>query len=1102
MEFLFLIFIYPLQAIMKSVLDFTYIVTNNYVVSIGILSIVVNILLLPLYHFAEKLQNKERLVQRKLRPKLKEIKSNFQGAERFMMIHTLYRQVKYHPVYAIRTSLGFLIQVPFFLAAYLLLLHFEAFNGVSELWFSDLSRPDKLLYGINLMPILMTAINLASAFVYCQNLTDAEKRQIWIIAILFLILLYHSPVALVLYWTLNNVFSLLKNIGYHIYERKESTPEEGIRNLKSLIHSKFTRLLSYCRCDLPDHFRNTFTSTASKLLLLLLALDQFIFYLPVSTSLTLFRTGTCLSLFGLSTIFSKSPGDFFRQVLAPVKTVQSIFKKHSPTTLFRIGCWWGLLILALYKARVYRSLRLHLDKSDPATSLALSLSISALAILSVTGLYAYITSRLKHSLPKNGLVSLLVVSAFGILSLFSCLLWVTDSYLIQNPAYMKEILAGALFGLLISVHFYQIRRFFRYLADIRGRFVKAVFQTSYGFKGILIFLTMTTVYSFLSTDNPFHRQFHFVELIGISGVIFMVILEKIRSYQLDVGIGLFLSLSSLLYFMLVVAGPFMIYASSLESINSSKMQLIIPHLRIFFQLLSGSTLIYLFASENIKKLMVYLTAFAVVSGYLYTFVIIGNFGHLDAFKFENPALLDIITGQMVIEIFALTVLATVVWKFLPGLQKVLMPLSVLVLLTMAGYTSFQLASNDAIKAVTHTGTPEALQQVHTYSADQNVVILMLDGFAGVEAARIIQSHPDFLDQFTGFTWYPNTLSVSTKTWSSIATMSAGPTYTPEAVNRKKNVSFREEITKAYNTLSRGFQTNGYNVSYINPQYGDCQKLNGVNCFKSFKPLVPVVTHPISAETISVISIFKAAPFFLKKWIYQKGEWHTKTQTNIRRSTDKIRHLEFLKWMGKNLTVSKDEKKTFKFYQFSVPHTPAILNKNCEYTSYGKYEAEAACAMLYISNFIKSLKAAGIYDQTKIILVSDHGQPGIKETGLFENDMQNYLRQVASESKENRLAMQVVQPLLMVKDFNTRHHSIKRNNTFMSNGDMASIACSAVGGCPDIPPDPTQYPILNRKLKIFNAYVNKGRGQSPVYQITDQYEVVNSIFERKNWKKIK
>jgi len=69
---------------------------------------------------------------------------------------------------------------------------------------------------VNALPIVMTVINIGASAVYSTGLGIKEKLQLYITATVFLVLLYHSPSGLVFYWTLNNVFSLFKNIFYRI----------------------------------------------------------------------------------------------------------------------------------------------------------------------------------------------------------------------------------------------------------------------------------------------------------------------------------------------------------------------------------------------------------------------------------------------------------------------------------------------------------------------------------------------------------------------------------------------------------------------------------------------------------------------------------------------------------------------------------------------------------------------------------------------------------------------------------------------------------------------------------------------------------------------
>jgi membrane protein insertase, yidC/oxa1 family len=221
LNFLYMIFIYPVYMFVEFIFFLSNNITDDYIgFSIILLSITVNVICLPIYNVAEGWQEKERTAQKKLKRKIADIKAVFSGDERYMILATYYRQNQYHPLYAVRGMFALLIQIPFFIAAYKLLSGLPMLNNASFLFLKDLGKPDGLLYvagmHINALPILMTFINILASAVYSKGLTIKEKLQLYITAAVFLVLLYNSPSGLVFYWTLNNIFSLFKNVFYRI----------------------------------------------------------------------------------------------------------------------------------------------------------------------------------------------------------------------------------------------------------------------------------------------------------------------------------------------------------------------------------------------------------------------------------------------------------------------------------------------------------------------------------------------------------------------------------------------------------------------------------------------------------------------------------------------------------------------------------------------------------------------------------------------------------------------------------------------------------------------------------------------------------------------
>ncbi len=213
---LYTLIIKPLVLLFEVVFVVSDRALNNPGWSIVILSLAMNLLVLPIYHKADVIQKEERRLEEKMSGTVAHIKKAFKGDERFMILQTYYRQNNYSPLYTLKSLLPVLLQIPFFLAAYSFLSNLALLQGLSFGPLKDLGAPDGLIpagsFAINVLPILMTAINVISGAIYTKGLPIKSKVQTYLIAAVFLVLLYNSPSGLVFYWTLNNVFSLVKNI--------------------------------------------------------------------------------------------------------------------------------------------------------------------------------------------------------------------------------------------------------------------------------------------------------------------------------------------------------------------------------------------------------------------------------------------------------------------------------------------------------------------------------------------------------------------------------------------------------------------------------------------------------------------------------------------------------------------------------------------------------------------------------------------------------------------------------------------------------------------------------------------------------------------------
>ncbi len=234
LDILYTILLGPLELVFEII----YVIANRFIghpgLAIVALSLIMNFLVLPLYKRSDAMQEEAREVEEKLHDGVDHIKKSFTGDEQMMILQTYYRQNNYKPTDALNGSVSLLLQVPFFMAAYNFLSNLELVQGVSLGPIMDLGAPDALLsiggMSVNLLPIIMTLVNIVSSAIYLKGFPLKTKIQLYGMAIFFLVFLYTSPAGLVFYWTLNNVFSLVKTIFY-----KLKNPRKVLTILASLL---------------------------------------------------------------------------------------------------------------------------------------------------------------------------------------------------------------------------------------------------------------------------------------------------------------------------------------------------------------------------------------------------------------------------------------------------------------------------------------------------------------------------------------------------------------------------------------------------------------------------------------------------------------------------------------------------------------------------------------------------------------------------------------------------------------------------------------------------------------------------------------------------
>ena len=177
------------------------------------------------------------------------------------------------------------------------------------------------------------------------------------------------------------------------------------------------------------------------------------------------------------------------------------------------------------------------------------------------------------------------------------------------------------------------------------------------------------------------------------------------------------------------------------------------------------------------------------------------------------------------------------------------------------------------------------------------------------------------------------------------------------------------------------------------------------------------------------------------------------------SSDFLPYSELKEVDNKDLIIYKDNNSVRHFYA-------NIASINC------------------ITNFITYLKKNNIYDNTKIIIVSDHGRN--VNTKAFDKNIEfaNWYN-----------------ALLMYKDFNSKGE-IKIETNFMTIADTPYLATKHL----DKAKNPSTENIITNDYKnngvyLINVNTWKSEGQfSNRYNFNQYYYVKDNIFDINNWKK--
>jgi hypothetical protein len=338
---------------------------------------------------------------------------------------------------------------------------------------------------------------------------------------------------------------------------------------------------------------------------------------------------------------------------------------------------------------------------------------------------------------------------------------------------------------------------------------------------------------------------------------------------------------------------------------------------------------------------------------------------------------------------------------------------------------------------------------------KNVIVVMLDRAVGSYVPLIFEDLSYLKNDFSGFIYFPNTVSFYNSTLLGAPPLFGGYEYIPEKLHERKNELMSEKHNEALLILPTLFMQNGYSAAvfdlpYVNYQeIADpsffhergiaCTLLNGVYTQRFLKelgddaPLTIDIKNTLKRNFV-MFSLFNIAPPVFRSAIYRNGSYWNANETDlydiIIETIDNYAPLYYLsdltnfKEDGDNLIIIDSmltHKASFLQYpEYSVKKNVTDFGPdffNGDEFSLQNYHVNAASYIL-LAKWFERMKIEGTYDNTRIIIVADHDTKCVKP--LF--------------SKELNSINISYNPTLMVKDFDSIG-ALKTDSTFMTNADV-------------------------------------------------------------------
>lgn len=260
------------------------------------------------------------------------------------------------------------------------------------------------------------------------------------------------------------------------------------------------------------------------------------------------------------------------------------------------------------------------------------------------------------------------------------------------------------------------------------------------------------------------------------------------------------------------------------------------------------------------------------------------------------------------------------------------------------------------------------EDMFTLSQDKNLLIFMVDAADSATFSAMLEDHEEWEEVLTDFTYYPDTVGAYPFTKHSVPFILTGQWF-------ENQEDFDTFTTKAMDAspLISALKAQDYRMGF----YEEELVYNSEHVFAienaNTAEYEIVGTKPFLKQQLSLVW-FKYAPFPLKQFVkVNMQDFNNLVRLKDNEALFSPNNRDFYEELL-SAEVTTVPERCFRFIHIEGAHVPFRYDKDVNLIDEedGTYEQNMECSMTIVKAYLELLKEAGVYDNSAIIIMADHG----------------------------------------------------------------------------------------------------------------------------------